>query len=177
MSIVGVYHKNFHIPPHIPDAEMEKGASRFYQWHFDGALYDIAPPRVGCLLAVRTPKGPDCEVRWEDGTNTRMKIGPGSTACRILCIIRKLVQIMLTICKRLDWVKCACLSTRRSPSNRRAFLYSLRPQTLPLVLKSTFFAARPLDREREPRAVDGGDGLRRVQAKDLSYGVDESKNR
>lgn len=80
LVIKGAYHKNFHVEPHIPQAEIEKGASRFYQWHFDGALYDIPPPRVGCLLAVKTPKGPDCTVRWEDDEGTTMKIGPGATA-------------------------------------------------------------------------------------------------
>lgn len=79
-EIQGVDHAEFHLPPHIPAEEREKGASRFYQWHWDGSLYDIPPPRVGCLLAVRTPKGPDVTVRWDDGTGREMKIAPGSTA-------------------------------------------------------------------------------------------------
>lgn len=60
--------------------EREAEASRFYQWHFDAALYAIPPPRVGCLLAVRTPKGPDITVQWEDGTGTEMKLARGPTA-------------------------------------------------------------------------------------------------
>ncbi|KAH7155931.1 alpha-ketoglutarate dependent xanthine dioxygenase [Dactylonectria macrodidyma] len=79
-EIQGIDHEEFHLPPHIPPEEREQGASRFYQWHFDGALYKIPPPRVGCLLAVRTPKGPDVTVRWDDGTNTEMSLAPGSTA-------------------------------------------------------------------------------------------------
>ncbi|CAH0052010.1 unnamed protein product [Clonostachys solani] len=79
-EIQGIDHEEFHLPPHIPSEEREKGASRFYQWHFDGALYKIPPPRVGCLLAVRTPKGPDVNVRWDDGTGTNMTIAPGATA-------------------------------------------------------------------------------------------------
>ncbi|KAF9775609.1 hypothetical protein IL306_006270 [Fusarium sp. DS 682] len=79
-EVQGIDHHEFHLPPHIPDEEREAGASRFYQWHFDGSLYNIPPPRVGCLLAVRTPKGPDVTVRWEDGTGTEMKIAPGATA-------------------------------------------------------------------------------------------------
>lgn len=78
--MVGATHPKFHLPPHIPKEDVEKGASRFYQWHFDAALYDISPPRVGCLLAVRTPKGPDCTVRWEDDEGKTMKVGPGATA-------------------------------------------------------------------------------------------------
>ena len=79
-EIQGIDHHEFHLPPHIPDAERESGASRFYQWHFDGSLYNIPPPRVGCLLAVKTPKGPNVTVRWDDGTGTEMSIAPGATA-------------------------------------------------------------------------------------------------
>ncbi|CAG9939970.1 unnamed protein product [Clonostachys rosea f. rosea IK726] len=79
-EVQGIDHEEFHLPPHIPAEEREAGASRFYQWHFDASLYDIPPPRVGCLLAVRTPKGPDVTVRWDDGTGTEMKIAPGATA-------------------------------------------------------------------------------------------------
>lgn len=79
-EVQGIDHTEFHLPPHIPPTDREAGASRFYQWHFDGSLYKIPPPRVGCLLAVRTPKGPDVTVRWEDGTGTEMAIAPGATA-------------------------------------------------------------------------------------------------
>ena len=73
-------HRYFHLPPHIPVEEREAGKSRFYQVHFDAALYAIPNPRVGCLLAVRTPKGPDVTVQWDDGTGTKMMIAPGATA-------------------------------------------------------------------------------------------------
>ncbi|PSS18716.1 hypothetical protein M430DRAFT_50709 [Amorphotheca resinae ATCC 22711] len=79
-EIQGVDHHAFHLPPHIPAADREAGRSRFYQWHFDGALYGIPPPRVGCLLAVRTPRGPDVRVQWDDGTGTEMSMAPGATA-------------------------------------------------------------------------------------------------
>lgn len=79
-KVKGIDHVDFHLPPHIAPEDRENGASRFYQWHFDGSLYDIPPPRVGCLLAVRTPKGPDVTVRWDDGTGCEMKIAPGATA-------------------------------------------------------------------------------------------------
>jgi hypothetical protein len=79
-EVQGIDHEEFHLPPHIPLEDREAGASRFYQWHFDGSLYNIPPPRVGCLLAVRTPKGPDVTVRWEDEAGTEMKMAPGATA-------------------------------------------------------------------------------------------------
>ncbi|EEA21191.1 conserved hypothetical protein [Talaromyces marneffei ATCC 18224] len=79
-KVKGIDHVDFHIPPHIPQEERDLGASRFYQWHWDGSLYNIPPPRVGCLLAVRTPKGPDVTVHWGDGTGQTMKIAPGARA-------------------------------------------------------------------------------------------------
>lgn len=79
-KVKGIDHRYFHLPPHLTEEEREGGKSRFYQWHFDAALYNIPPPRVGCLLAVRTPKGPDVKVEWSDGTGTEMSIAPGATA-------------------------------------------------------------------------------------------------
>ncbi|EMC96147.1 hypothetical protein BAUCODRAFT_464815 [Baudoinia panamericana UAMH 10762] len=79
-KVKGIDHTDFHLPPHIPQEERESGASRFYQWHWDGSLYNIPPPRVGCLLAVQTPRGPDVTVRWDDGTGSEMTIAPGATA-------------------------------------------------------------------------------------------------
>ncbi|KAH7321892.1 hypothetical protein BKA65DRAFT_556224 [Rhexocercosporidium sp. MPI-PUGE-AT-0058] len=79
-KVKGIDHRYFHLPPHLTEKERESGKSRFYQWHFDASLYNIPPPRVGCLLAVRTPKGPDVKVEWGDGTGTEMSIAPGATA-------------------------------------------------------------------------------------------------
>lgn len=79
-KVKGINHVDFHLPPHIPQEERDAGSSRFYQWHWDGSLYKIPPPRVGCLLAVRTPKGPDVTVHWGDGTGRTMNIAPGATA-------------------------------------------------------------------------------------------------
>ena len=73
-------HHEFHLPPHIPAEEREVGKSHFYQRHFDGSLYAIPPSRVECLLAMRTPKGPDIKVKWDDGTGVGMAIAPGATA-------------------------------------------------------------------------------------------------
>lgn len=94
-QVEGIDHADFHLPPHIPrelregqstttgEGEHEKPSKaygRFYQWHFDGSLYAIPPPRVGCLLAVRVPKGPDVTIRWDDGSGTEMPCAPGATA-------------------------------------------------------------------------------------------------
>lgn len=78
--VEGIDHADFHLPPHIPPELREEAQGRFYQWHFDGSLYAIPPPRVGCLLAVRVPKGPDVTIRWDDGSGTEMLCAPGATA-------------------------------------------------------------------------------------------------
>jgi hypothetical protein len=79
-EVQGIDHEEFHLLPHHTQEEKDAGISRFYQWHFDCSLYKIPPPRVGCLLAVRTPKGPDVTVRGDDGTGTEMQLAPGATA-------------------------------------------------------------------------------------------------
>lgn len=86
--MVGAKHTSFHLPPQIPQEEIDQGFSRFYQWRFDATPYCISPPRVGSLLAVRTPKGLGCTVRWEDEEGQTMEVGPGTTACKY-CTMRK----------------------------------------------------------------------------------------
>ncbi|KAK4450033.1 hypothetical protein QBC34DRAFT_403558 [Podospora aff. communis PSN243] len=49
------HHRTFHatsIPPHL-----DLSHTRFYRWHIDAALYDLAPPVVTTLLAVQVPRG------------------------------------------------------------------------------------------------------------------------
>ena len=65
---------------HISKEEIDLGISRFHQWHFDASLYGIPPPRVGCLLAVRVPKGPDVTIWWGDDSGDKVQAKPGSTA-------------------------------------------------------------------------------------------------
>lgn len=56
----------------------------FFGTDFDGSLYSVPPPFCGSLLAVRTPKGPDLTLRF-DNINGRgeKKMAPGSTACEL----------------------------------------------------------------------------------------------
>lgn len=65
----------------LSDEELAAGHTRLMQLHFDGALYAVPPPYCGSLLAVRTPKGDDLTLRF-DNSNGRgeKKIAPGSTA-------------------------------------------------------------------------------------------------
>jgi hypothetical protein len=49
------------------------------------------------LLAVRTPKGPDVTVRWDDGTGTEMRMAPGATASAFRPVYT--VQICITVAR------------------------------------------------------------------------------
>ena len=44
----------FHKTP-VSSADEAVGFTRFYRWHIDAALYDLSPPRVTTLYAVRVP--------------------------------------------------------------------------------------------------------------------------
>ncbi len=61
--------------------EKEKGVTRFYRWHIDAALYDLSPPRVTSLYAVKVPGGKRQVVRYDDGTGDELEVPLGTTAC------------------------------------------------------------------------------------------------
>ncbi|ORY63816.1 alpha-ketoglutarate dependent xanthine dioxygenase [Leucosporidium creatinivorum] len=73
-------HRKMHKFP-LSEEELAKGDTRLMQLHFDGSLYSVPPPFCGSLLAVRTPKGPDLTLRF-DNVNGKgeKKMAPGSTA-------------------------------------------------------------------------------------------------
>ncbi|KAK4704955.1 xanthine dioxygenase, partial [Phenoliferia sp. Uapishka_3] len=73
-------HTKIHKTP-LSAEELAKGDTRLMQLHFDGALYNVPPPFCGSLLAVKTPKGEDLTLRF-DNVNGKgeKKMGPGSTA-------------------------------------------------------------------------------------------------
>jgi len=59
------HHRTFHktsIPSHL-----DLSHTRFYRWHIDAALYDLAPPVVTTLLAVRVPAGRTQTCLYTDG--------------------------------------------------------------------------------------------------------------
>ncbi|KAL8292458.1 hypothetical protein RQP46_001070 [Phenoliferia psychrophenolica] len=80
LAIARQDHTAVHKTP-LTAEELAQGHTRLMQLHFDGALYNAPPPFCGSLLAVRTPKGPDLTLRF-DNVNGRgeKKMGPGSTA-------------------------------------------------------------------------------------------------
>ncbi|KAM0322271.1 hypothetical protein ACHAQA_009560 [Verticillium albo-atrum] len=134
-EVQGIDHEEFHLPPHLPVADREAGASRFYQWHFDAALYSIPPPRVGCLLAVRTPKGPDVTVRWDDGSGTEMKMAPGATAMvagsRALALLDDETR-QLVLHSRIEYAPHAFVWMSTARSTRLGHLLETEGKEIPL---------------------------------------------
>lgn len=72
------HHRTFHKEA-ISD-EDDRENTRFYRWHIDAALYDLEPPKVTSLLAVKVPKTEYQTLRYDDGTGDEVKLSRGSTA-------------------------------------------------------------------------------------------------
>ncbi|GKV58045.1 taurine catabolism dioxygenase [Collybia sordida] len=72
-------HTTFHKTKVSPEDEA-KGITRFYRWHIDAALYDLAPPRVTTLYGLIVPKGPPQVCRYDDGTGDELPVPLGTTA-------------------------------------------------------------------------------------------------
>jgi xanthine dioxygenase len=72
-------HTTFH-KTRVSDEDAAKGATRFYRWHIDAALYDLAPPRVTTLYGITVPGGPEQTCRYDDGTGDELKVPLGTTA-------------------------------------------------------------------------------------------------
>lgn len=74
-------HRTFHkTPVPLSDEEGDRIATRFYRWHIDAALYDLLPPKVTTLYAVRVPGGPQQVCRYDDGTHDELPVPLGTTA-------------------------------------------------------------------------------------------------
>lgn len=68
------HHKTFHKTA-IPEDE-DLDFTRFYRWHIDAALYDLQPPRVTSLMAVKRTQ----TLRYDDDTGDEMRVPLGTTA-------------------------------------------------------------------------------------------------
>ncbi|KAF9011249.1 Clavaminate synthase-like protein [Cyathus striatus] len=73
------HHSTFH-KTHITPDEESKGATRFFRWHMDAALYDLAPSRVTALYGIKVPQGPIQTVRYDDGTRDELPVTLATTA-------------------------------------------------------------------------------------------------
>ncbi|GBE77382.1 Putative dioxygenase [Sparassis crispa] len=72
-------HTTFHKTRVSPEDEA-KGATRFYRWHIDAALYDLSPPKVTTLYGLNVPQGPKQICRYDDGTGDELEVPLGTTA-------------------------------------------------------------------------------------------------
>ncbi|KAI0127129.1 hypothetical protein BJ170DRAFT_734314 [Xylariales sp. AK1849] len=72
------HHKSFHATKVPPEEDID--FTRFYRWHIDAALYDLAPPVVTTLLAVKVPGGRRQTCRYDDGTGDELDVPLGTTA-------------------------------------------------------------------------------------------------
>ncbi|KAF5332583.1 hypothetical protein D9611_005152 [Ephemerocybe angulata] len=74
------HHKTFH-KTQIPVTDEEKyGATRFFRWHMDAALYNFEPAKVTALYGLKVPQGPPQVVRYDDGTGDELEVPLGTTA-------------------------------------------------------------------------------------------------
>lgn len=73
------HHRTFHRD--IVPQEQDLDVTRFFRWHIDAALYDLNPPRVTSLLAVKVPAGRTQTLAYDDGTGDKIENVPlGTTA-------------------------------------------------------------------------------------------------
>ncbi|KAG6852797.1 hypothetical protein C0991_009100 [Blastosporella zonata] len=72
-------HTTFH-KTHLSPEDEAKGATRFYRWHIDAALYDLAPPKVTTLYGLIVPGGKPQVCRYDDGTGDELPVPLGTTA-------------------------------------------------------------------------------------------------
>ncbi|GAB7343639.1 hypothetical protein MBLNU457_1633t1 [Dothideomycetes sp. NU457] len=72
------HHKTFHASP-ISESD-DRDNTRFYRWHIDAALYDLHPPQVTSLMAVRVPRTETQTLRYDDNSGDSLQVTRGSTA-------------------------------------------------------------------------------------------------
>jgi alpha-ketoglutarate-dependent taurine dioxygenase len=72
------HHRKFHRDP-VP-LEEDLKATRFFRWHIDAALYELSPPRVTSLMAVKVPSGGSQTLRYDDGSGDELAVSLGTTA-------------------------------------------------------------------------------------------------
>jgi hypothetical protein len=63
----GIEERELHHPSHhsfhqtqLSEEEEKAGKTRFYRWHMDAALYELNPPLITTLFAVKTPVSVIC---------------------------------------------------------------------------------------------------------------------
>ncbi|KAJ7892065.1 WD40-repeat-containing domain protein [Mycena olivaceomarginata] len=72
-------HTTFHKTSVSPEDAAAR-ATLFYRWHIDTALYNLSPPRVMTLYALRVPRGLPQVCRYDDGTGDALSVLLSTTA-------------------------------------------------------------------------------------------------
>jgi xanthine dioxygenase len=72
-------HRAFHQTP-LTDEQEARGLTRFYRWHIDAALYELNPPKVTTLLALKVPEARRQTVLYDDGSGDTLDVPLGTTA-------------------------------------------------------------------------------------------------
>lgn len=69
------FHKNI-----LSDEEVAQKQTRYYRWHIDSALYDLAPPMVTTLLGLVVPETTEKQtIKYTDSDETK-EVVKGATA-------------------------------------------------------------------------------------------------
>lgn len=72
-------HRSFHHTP-LTDEQEARGLTRFYRWHIDAALYELHPPKVTTLLAIKVPEARRQTVVYDDDSGDTLDVTLGTTA-------------------------------------------------------------------------------------------------
>jgi xanthine dioxygenase len=72
-------HRSFHQTP-LTDEQEAQGLTHFYRWHIDAALYELHPPKVTTLLALKVPESRTQTVVYDDETGDTLEVTLGTTA-------------------------------------------------------------------------------------------------
>lgn len=72
-------HRGAHANP-LTEEEEARGLTHFYRWHIDAALYELHPPKVTTLLAIKVPEARTQTIVYDDGTGDVLDAPLGTTA-------------------------------------------------------------------------------------------------
>ncbi|GME74159.1 unnamed protein product [[Candida] boidinii] len=69
------FHKNI-----LTDEEVAQKQTRYYRWHIDSALYDLAPPMVTTLLGLVVPENTEKQIIKYTDSDESKEVVKGATA-------------------------------------------------------------------------------------------------
>lgn len=72
-------HTTFHRYPLSEEEIKKEHKTRFYRWHIDSALYDLAPPMVTTLLGIRVPAATQTNTISYGDSDDTLEVAQGAT--------------------------------------------------------------------------------------------------